>query len=60
VLRGRIQPEGLHYHAGMAALAEYAQYSFDLQHNTATTILQQRLCMAAYEECHTSTSHELA
>jgi hypothetical protein len=43
-------PEGPHYHAGMAALAEYAQYSFDLQHNIATTVLQQRLYMAAYEK----------
>jgi hypothetical protein len=43
-------PEGPHYHAGMAALAEHAQYLFDLQ----------RLCMATYEECHISTARELA
>jgi hypothetical protein len=53
-------PEGPHYHAVMAALAEYAQYSFDLQHNTTMTVLQQRLCMATYEEHHISTSCELA
>jgi hypothetical protein len=29
-------PEGPHFHAGMAAMAEYAQYSFDLQHNTVS------------------------
>jgi hypothetical protein len=33
-------PEGPHYHAGMVALAECVQYSFDLQHNTTTTVLQ--------------------
>jgi hypothetical protein len=52
--------EGPQYHTGMDALAEYAQYSFDLQHNTTTTVLQQRPCMAAYEECHISTACELA
>jgi hypothetical protein len=31
-------PEGPNYRIGMAALAEYAQYSFDLQHNTATAV----------------------
>jgi hypothetical protein len=53
-------PEGLHFHTGLAAMAEYAQYSFDLQHTTVRTIIQQCLCMAAYEECHTAISHELA
>jgi hypothetical protein len=28
-------PEGPHFHAGMAAMAEYAQSSFNLQHHTA-------------------------
>jgi hypothetical protein len=41
-------------------MAEYAQYSFDLQHTTARTVIQQRLCMAAYEEHHITISHELA
>jgi hypothetical protein len=54
------EPEGPHFHAGMAAMAEYAQYSFNLQHNTTTTVIQQCLCMAAYEERHITTSCELA
>jgi hypothetical protein len=41
-------------------MAEYAQYSFDLQHTTTRTIIQQRLCMAAYEEHHITISCELA
>jgi hypothetical protein len=45
-------PEGPHFHAGMAATAEYAQYTFNLQHNTATTVVQQRLCMTTCEERH--------
>jgi hypothetical protein len=31
--------EGPHFHAGMAVMAEYAQYSFDLQHTTARTVI---------------------
>jgi hypothetical protein len=52
-------PDGPHFHAGLAAMAEYAQYSFDLQHTTARTIIQQRMCMAAYEEYHIAISREL-
>jgi hypothetical protein len=52
--------EGSHFHAGLAAMAEYAQYSFDLQHTTAKTVIQQCLCMAAYEERHIAISRELA
>jgi hypothetical protein len=44
----------------MASMVEYAQYSFNLQHNTAMTVTQQRLYMAAYEECHITISCELA
>jgi hypothetical protein len=33
-------PECPHFHAGMAAMVEYAQYSFDLQHTTARTVIQ--------------------
>jgi hypothetical protein len=51
--------EDPHYKTGMAALVEYAQYSFNLQHNIAMTVLQQSLCMATYEERHISTSREL-
>jgi hypothetical protein len=32
-------PYGLHYHAGMAAMAVYAQGLFNLQHSTDTTIV---------------------
>jgi hypothetical protein len=52
-------PEGPHFHAGMAAMAKYVQYSFDLHHTTTRTVIQQRLCMAAYEECHIAISCEL-
>jgi hypothetical protein len=53
-------PKGPHFHASLAAMAEYAQYSFDLQHTTTRTIIQQCLYMAAYEEHHVAISHELA
>jgi hypothetical protein len=53
-------PEGPYFHAGLAAMAEYAQYSSDLQHTTARTIILQRLCMGAYEERHVTISCELA
>jgi hypothetical protein len=33
-------PEGLQYHAGMAAMAEYAHGLFNLQHNANTTVIQ--------------------
>jgi hypothetical protein len=33
-------PEGPHFHAGLVAMAEYVQYSFDLQHTTARTAIQ--------------------
>jgi hypothetical protein len=41
-------------------MAEYAQGLFNLQHSTDTTVIQQRLCMVACEECYTTTSQELA
>jgi hypothetical protein len=59
-LKAVSDPKGPHFHAGMAAMVEYAQYSFNLQHNTAMTVTQQRLYMAAYEECHIAISCELA
>jgi hypothetical protein len=52
--------EGPHYQAGMAAMAEYAQGLFNLQHSTDTTVVQQRLCMEACEERYTATSWDLA
>jgi hypothetical protein len=36
-------PEGPHFHIGMAALAGYAQHMFNLQASTGRTIIQQRL-----------------
>jgi hypothetical protein len=53
-------PEGPHFHAGMAAMVEYVQSSFNLQHNIAKTVIEQRLCMAAYDEHHITASCELA
>jgi hypothetical protein len=44
----------------MATMAEYAQCSFNLQHSTSTTIFQQRLCIAAYEERYIAISREPA
>jgi hypothetical protein len=32
--------EGPHFHAGKTSLAKYAQYLFNLQHNTARTCMQ--------------------
>jgi hypothetical protein len=52
-------PEGPHFHVGMATMAEYAKYSFNLQHNLARTIIQQRLSMALYDEHNITISHEL-
>jgi hypothetical protein len=51
--------EGPHFHAGMTSLARYAQYLFNLQHNTVGTVMQQRMSLTAYEEQTTTTSHEL-
>jgi hypothetical protein len=51
--------EGPHFHTGIAALAEYAQYSFNLQHNFARTVIQQRLHMSAKGEHNTTISCEL-
>jgi phytoene dehydrogenase-like protein len=51
--------EGPHFSAGMAAMAKYAQYLFNLQHHTARTVTLQRMRLTAYEEHFTATSHEL-
>jgi hypothetical protein len=32
-------PEGPYFHVGLAAMAEFAQYSFNLQHITARTVI---------------------
>jgi hypothetical protein len=51
--------EGCHFHVGMTSLAKYAQYLFNLQHNTARIDLQQHMHLIASEEHTTATSHEL-
>jgi hypothetical protein len=33
-------PMGLNFHVGMYVMAEYAQYSFDMQHTTARIVIQ--------------------
>jgi hypothetical protein len=43
-------PQGPHFHAGVAEMDKYVQYLFNLQHNTAKTIIQQRLWLIAYEQ----------
>jgi hypothetical protein len=53
-------PNGPHYDAGMAAMTEYAQGLFNLQHSTDMIVAQQCLCMTACEERYTITSWELA
>jgi hypothetical protein len=42
-------PEGPHFHAGMAALAGYAQYMFNLQTSTGRTVMQQHLHSSSLE-----------
>jgi hypothetical protein len=39
-LEAIFDPEGPHLHAGMVAMAEYTQYSFNLQRTTAGTAIQ--------------------
>jgi hypothetical protein len=46
--------KGPHFHAGMTSLARYAQYLFNLQHNTVRTSMQQRTHLLAYEESATA------
>jgi hypothetical protein len=46
--------KGPHFHAGMTLLAKYAQYLFNLQHNTARRARQQRTRLTAYEESATT------
>jgi hypothetical protein len=41
--------KGPHFHARMTSLARYAQYLFNLQHNTARTGMQQRMRLIVYK-----------
>jgi hypothetical protein len=51
--------EDPHFHGRMTSLARYAQYMFNLQHNTARTGIHQRTSLKAYEESATTTTHEI-
>jgi hypothetical protein len=51
--------KGPHFHTGMTSLARYAQYLFNLQHNTARTDMQQRTCLTAYKENSTVATREI-
>jgi hypothetical protein len=51
--------KGPHFHAGITSLARYAQYLFNLQHNTTRTGMQQRTCLTAYKESATAATHEI-
>jgi hypothetical protein len=43
----------------MTSLARYAQYLFNLQHNTARTDMQQRMHLVAYKDSATAATHEI-
>jgi hypothetical protein len=51
--------KGPHFHAGMTSLARYAQYLFNLQHNTARTGMQQRTHLMVYKESATAATGEI-
>jgi hypothetical protein len=51
--------KGPHFHTGMTSLARYAQYLFNLQHNTARTDMQQHTRLTAYKENSTVTTREI-
>jgi hypothetical protein len=51
--------KGPHFHAGMTSLARYAQYLFNLQHNTVRTDMQQRMRLLAYDESATAATGEI-
>jgi hypothetical protein len=49
-LEAMSNPEGPHFHAGMAALARYTQHIFNLQASTVRTIIQHRLHSGSLEQ----------
>jgi hypothetical protein len=51
--------KGTHFHAGMTSLARYAQYLFNLQHNTARTSMQQRTHLTTYKESAITATREI-
>jgi hypothetical protein len=48
-----------HFHVGMILLARYAQYLFNLQHNTARIGMQRRTCLTVYKESATAATREI-
>jgi hypothetical protein len=50
---------GPHLHTRMTSLVRYAQYLFNLQHNTAMTDMQQRTRLMAYKESATAATVRL-
>jgi hypothetical protein len=51
--------KGPHFHARMISLARYAQYLFNLHHNTARTVMQQHTRLMAYKESATASTREI-
>jgi hypothetical protein len=51
--------KGPHLHAEMTSLARYAQYLFNLLHNTARIGMQQRTRLTAYKESATAATCEI-
>jgi hypothetical protein len=49
-LEAMSNPEGPHFHAGMAALVGYAQHMFNLQASTGRTIMRQHLHSSSLEQ----------
>jgi hypothetical protein len=49
-LEAMSNPEGPHFHVGMAALAGYAQHLFNLEASTTRTIIQQCLHSGSLEQ----------
>jgi hypothetical protein len=43
-------PEGPHFHAGMATLAGYVQHMFNLQASTGRTVMRQHLHSSSLEQ----------
>jgi hypothetical protein len=43
----------------MVEVAKYAQYLFNLQHNTTRIVMQQRMRLTAYDDHNTAISHKL-
>jgi hypothetical protein len=51
-------PKVPHFHAGMVVMTKYVQYMFNLQRNTAKTVVQQHLWMTFLEQHVEGQRHE--